>query len=83
MFEYWNPRIERMAVDDLHELQGKRLRSLVRYVHDHSSFYRQRFREAGAEPADINKLSDVTTLPITLKMDISNTHPTCMVCLSE
>lgn len=83
MFEYWNPRIERMPVDDLHELQGKRLRSLVRYVHDHSSFYRQRFREAGVEPDDIKKLSDVTKLPFTLKIDLRNTYPTGMFCLPE
>ena len=83
MFEYWNPRIERMPVDDLHELQGKRLRSLVRYVHDHSSFYRQRFREAGVEPDDIKKLSDVTKLPFTFKVDLRNTYPTGMFCLPE
>ena len=83
MFEYWNPRIERMPVDDLHELQGKRLRSLVRYVHNHSSFYRQRFREAGVEPDDIKKLSDVTKLPFTFKIDLRNTYPTGMFCLPE
>ena len=83
MFEYWNPRIERMPIDDLHELQGKRLRSLVRYVHDHSSFYRQRFREAGVEPDDIKKLSDVTKLPFTFKIDLRNTYPTGMFCLPE
>ena len=83
MFEYWNPRIERMPVDDLHELQGKRLRSLVHYVHNHSSFYRQRFREAGVEPDDIKKLSDVTKLPFTFKVDLRNTYPTGMFCLPE
>jgi len=83
MFEYWNPRIERMPIDDLHELQGKRLRSLVRYVHDHSSFYRERFREAGVEPDDIKKLSDVTKLPFTFKVDLRNTYPTGMFCLPE
>ncbi len=83
MFEYWNPRIERMPIDDLHELQGKRLRSLVRYVHDHSSFYRQRFREAGVEPDDIKKLSDITKLPFTFKIDLRNTYPTGMFCLPE
>nr|QNO52487.1 hypothetical protein CGEPLDJD_00007 [Methanosarcinales archaeon ANME-1 ERB6] len=83
MFEYWNPRIERMPVDDLHELQEKRLRSLVRYVHNHSSFYRERFREAGVEPDDIKRLSDVTKLPFTFKVDLRNTYPTGMFCLPE
>jgi len=83
MFEYWNPHIERMPIDDLHKMQEERLRSLVRYVHDHSSFYRQRFREAGVEPDDIKKLSDVTKLPFTSKIDLRNTYPTDMFCLPE
>ncbi len=83
MFEYWNPHIERMPIEDLHKMQEERLRSLVRYVHDHSPFYRQRFREAGVEPDDIKKLSDVTKLPFTSKIDLRNTYPTGMFCLPE
>jgi len=83
MFDYWNPHIERMPIEDLHKMQEERLRSLVRYVHDHSSFYRQRFREAGVEPDDIKKLSDVTKLPFTSKIDLRNTYPTGMFCLPE
>ena len=83
MFEYWNPHIERMPIEDLHKMQEERLRSLVRYVHDHSPFYRQRFREAGVEPDVIKKLSDVTKLPFTSKIDLRNTYPTGMFCLPE
>jgi phenylacetate-CoA ligase len=81
MFRYWNPHIERMPVDDLHTLQEDRLRSLVRFVYAHSSFYRDRFKEAGVEPDDIKKLSDVTKLPFTQKIDLRNTYPTGMFCL--
>jgi phenylacetate-CoA ligase len=81
MFRYWNPHIERMPVDDLHKLQEDRLRSLVRFVYAHSSFYRDRFKEAGVEPDDIKKLSDVTKLPFTQKIDLRNTYPTGMFCL--
>ena len=81
--EYWNPYIERMPIEDLHKLQEERLRSLVRYVHDHSRFYRQRFQEAGVEPDDIKKLSDVTKLPFTSKRDLRNTYPTGMFCIPE
>ncbi len=81
MFRYWNPHIERMPVDDLHKLQEDRLRSLVRFVYAHSSFYRDRFKEAGVEPDDIKKLSDVTKLPFTRKSDLRNTYPTGMFCL--
>mgnify|MGYP000473090303 CR=1 FL=1 len=81
MFRYWNPHIERMPVDDLHKLQEDRLRSLVRFVYAHSSFYRDRFRETGVEPDDIKQLSDVTKLPFTQKIDLRNTYPTGMFCL--
>jgi len=83
MIEYWNPRIERMPIEDLHKMQEERLRYFVRYVYNHSSFYRQRFREAGVEPDDIKKLSDVTKLPFTSKLDLRNTYPTGMFCLPE
>ena len=81
MFEYWNPHVERMPIKDLHKLQEERLRAIVRYVYDHSSFYRQRFREAGVEPEDVKELSDVTKLPFTTKIDLRNTYPTGMFCL--
>ena len=83
MIEYWNPRIERMPIEDLHKMQEERLRYFVRYVYNHSSFYRQRFREAGVEPDDIKKLSDVTKLPFTSKRDLRDTYPTGMFCLPE
>ncbi len=83
MIEYWNPRIERMPIEDLHKMQEERLRYFVRYVYNHSLFYRQRFMEAGVEPDDIKKLSDVTKLPFTSKRDLRNTYPTGMFCLPE
>ena len=83
MIEYWNPRIERMPIEDLHKMQEERLRYFVHYVYNHSSFYRQRFREAGVEPDDIKKLSDVTKLPFTSKLDLRDTYPTGMFCLPE
>lgn len=81
MFKYWNPNIERMPIEDLHKLQEDRLRSVVRFVYAHSSFYRQRFEEVGVVPEDIKELSDVTKLPFTTKIDLRNTYPTGMFCL--
>jgi len=81
MFKYWNPNIERMPIEDLHKLQEDRLRSVVRFVYAHSSFYRQRFEEVGVVPEDIKELSDITKLPFTTKIDLRNTYPTGMFCL--
>jgi len=78
MSGYWDPHIERMPLEDLHALQEDRLKSVVRYVYDHSAFYRQRFKEAGVEPGDIRTLSDVSKLPFTRKVDLRDNYPTGM-----
>jgi phenylacetate-CoA ligase len=78
MSGYWDPHIERMPLEDLHALQEDRLKSIVRYVYDHSAFYRQRFKEAGVEPGDIKCLADVTKLPFTKKVDLRDNYPTGM-----
>ena len=81
MSGYWDPHIERMPQEELRTLQEDRLKSLVRYVYDHSTFYRQRFKEAGVEPGDIKTLDDVTKLPFTKKVDLRDTYPTGMFSL--
>ena len=78
MSGYWDPHIERMPLEDLHALQEDRLKSTVRYVYDHSAFYRRRFKEAGVEPGDIKTLADVTKLPFTRKVDLRDNYPTGM-----
>lgn len=78
MSGYWDPHIERMPLEDLHALQEDRLKSVVRYVYDHSAFYRRKFKEAGVEPGDIRTLADVTKLPFTRKVDLRDNYPTGM-----
>jgi len=81
MIEYWNPQIERMPVEELKEIQGEKLCNLVKYVYEHSPFYRKRFDDAGIRPEDIKSLDDVTKLPFTYKKDLRDTYPTGMFCV--
>ena len=81
MSSYWDPHVERMPLADLRILQEDRLKSMVRYVYDHSSFYRQRFKQAGIEPGDIKSLNDLTKLPFTRKADLRDNYPTGMFSL--
>jgi phenylacetate-CoA ligase len=81
MSGYWDPHIERMPLQDLRSLQEDRLKSIVRYVYDHSAFYRQRFKSAGVEPGDIKSLDDLHRLPFTRKTDLRDTYPTGMFSL--
>ncbi len=81
MIEYWNPLVERMPIEELSKLQEEKLKSIVRYVYQHSDFYRKRFDEAGIKPDDIKTLADVTKLPFTYKKDLRDTYPTGMFCV--
>ncbi|MDD1753640.1 MAG: phenylacetate--CoA ligase [Methanotrichaceae archaeon] len=83
MSSYWDPHVERMPLADLRILQEDRLKSMVRYVYDHSSFYRQRFEQAGIEPGDIKSLNDLTKLPFTRKADLRHNYPTGMFSLPK
>ena len=78
MSGYWDPHIERMPIEDLRAHQKDRLKSVVRYVYDHSAFYRRKFKEAGVKPGDIHTLADVTKLPFTRKVDLRDNYPTGM-----
>ncbi len=83
MSGYWDPHMERMPLAELRTLQEDRLKSIVRYVYDHSAFYRQRFKSAGVEPGDIKSLSDIVKLPFTRKVDLRDTYPTGMFSLPK
>jgi phenylacetate-CoA ligase len=50
---FWNPSMERMPVEDLKEIQEKKLRILVNNVYNYSPFYKRKFKELGLHPSDI------------------------------
>lgn len=60
--ETWSP--ERIA-----DFQLKALRQQLRYVYDHSDFYRTRWDEMGWKPADLQELDDLRELPPVTKRD--------------
>ncbi len=72
---YWNPSIERMPVEELKQIQERKLRALVNTVYEYSPFYRRRFKEAGIHPSDIKTIEDVTKLPFTTKSDLRENYP--------
>ena len=70
----WN-KIEKAPIKELKELQGKRLRYIVRYVYDNSRFYRKRFDDMGLKPSDIRSIDDIRKLPFTEKSDLRDNYP--------
>ncbi len=75
MTDYWNKKAELMPPKELKELQGRRLKDIVKYVYENSRFYRKRFDEAGIKPSDIRSIEDIIRLPFTEKSDLRDNYP--------
>lgn len=71
----WDERYECMSREEMRELQGIRLRSLVKRVYDNVPFYRNKMIELGILPEDINVVEDLKKLPFTTKQDLRENYP--------
>ena len=63
----WNKAKETMSRDEMHDLQGKRLVKLVKYVYTNVKFYREKMQALGIE--------DIVKLPFTTKQDLRDNYP--------
>ncbi len=71
----WNKAKETMSRDEMHDLQGKRLVKLVKYVYTNVKFYREKMQALGIEPGDIHGIEDIVKLPFTTKQDLRDNYP--------
>jgi phenylacetate-CoA ligase len=62
--EYWNPKMETLARDELSGLQLAKLRRLCEWAAARSPFYARSFREAGFQPGQLRTLDDLRRLPL-------------------
>lgn len=60
----WNPDIETLDQDALHALQWQRLGPQLIYNFENSPFYREKFAQIGATPADIKNWNDFQRIPL-------------------
>ncbi len=72
---YWDPRAERLSLDELRETQLTRLRATLGLAVDHIPFYRQKLEQAGIVPEDIDCHGDAQDLPFTTKVDLRDHYP--------
>lgn len=63
MKRYWNPMLETLYPEKLKELQLKKFREIFKWSYDHSPFYHKLYSDAGIEPGDIKKFSDIARVP--------------------
>ena len=67
--------IETASIDELRELQLKRLQWSVTHAYQNVDLYKASFDAAGAHPDDIRSLQDLAKLPFTIKTDLRDNYP--------
>jgi phenylacetate-CoA ligase len=80
--KYWNEKIETIPVSELRKNQLKKLKRQVKYCYESSIFYRQKFKNAGLKPGDIQTLEDIQKIPFTVKNDLRDNYPFGMVTVN-
>ncbi len=71
----WNAEYECMDREKLLKLQGERLHKTVQRVYSNVAHYREKMKEKGVEPGDIQSAADLKKLPFTYKQDLRDTYP--------
>ncbi len=70
MRPHFNPAIETAAPEELRSMQEQKLRTQVRYLHEHSPLMREKLELAHARPEDVRTLDDLALLPFTTKEEL-------------
>ncbi|PKQ30287.1 MAG: phenylacetate--CoA ligase [Actinobacteria bacterium HGW-Actinobacteria-10] len=71
----WNSEYECMDREALRDLQLRKLRATVAWVHERVPHYRSALDDAGIKPKDVRSLEDVRLLPFTDKQTMRDTYP--------
>ncbi|MEJ2589218.1 MAG: phenylacetate--CoA ligase family protein [Deltaproteobacteria bacterium] len=66
---YLVPELNRMSQEEIRRFQEKKLTKQLEYCYQASEFYRRKFDDAGAKPADIRTLEELRKLPIFMVKD--------------
>ena len=64
-----------MEREELLNIQGERVKTMVQRVYDSVPFYRKKLQDAGIEPGDITTIDDLKKLPFTTKQDLRDNYP--------
>ncbi|HEY0684094.1 MAG TPA: phenylacetate--CoA ligase PaaK [Steroidobacter sp.] len=67
--------IERASIDELKALQLQRLRWSLQHAYSNVPHYKKAFDAAGAHPADVRSLEDLSRFPFLVKQDFRDQYP--------
>jgi phenylacetate-CoA ligase len=62
--KFWNERIETLPVEEIRKIQFKKLKKQMKYIYNHSDFYKKKFDHLGIQPGEIRTLDEFRNLPI-------------------
>jgi phenylacetate-CoA ligase len=65
--KYWDEKIETLPRAELEELQRRKLKEMLTFAYNNSTYYKESFDLAGLTPADFNQLDDIQKFPFTNK----------------
>nr|WP_307992663.1 phenylacetate--CoA ligase [uncultured Niameybacter sp.] len=71
---YWQEE-EICDIEQKRAIQSERLITTVNRVYNNVAFYRNKMKEMGLEPGDINGIEDLHKLPFTTKQDLRDHYP--------
>lgn len=80
--KYSNPDIEFCTTDEIEAFQNEKLREALRYLSEHSPFYRNLFRKNGIDVSEILTVRDLVKLPFTEKKDLQLNNED-FICVSK
>ncbi len=69
-YYYQLRQTEWLRPEEIRELQGLRLRALIKYAHRHVPYYREALDRLGIRPDEIQHVEDLRRLPVLTKDDI-------------
>ena len=68
-FQYYEPQMNGLSVPEIEQLLAPRLQRQIDYCCRTSEYYRNKFKQAGAEPSDIRTFDDLRRLPVFMTKD--------------
>lgn len=78
--EFWDHTYETMPLQELKELQSKRIKKLIKYIYTNNRFYHKKLEDAHLTPDSIKTVTDIEKLPFLTKQDLRAYYPFGLVC---
>ncbi|GFO60026.1 phenylacetate-coenzyme A ligase [Geomonas silvestris] len=73
--QIFDPEYECMPREEIEQLQLERLQATLNRVYKNVTCYRNKFKELGIVPEDVQSLADLSKLPFTTKEDLRLNYP--------